>query len=87
MKRQKGFGLFEILVTLVVLGVGVVGLVMLSKSTLTASQDGRRYEIAMRLAESKIEEFRNFNSLVTATAPLTAYTAIMYRIFSYNQLK
>ena len=76
MKRQKGFGLFEILVTLVVLGVGVVGLVMLSKSTLTASQDGRRYEIAMRLAESKIEEFRNFNSLVTATAPLTAYTAI-----------
>ncbi|WP_429110106.1 prepilin-type N-terminal cleavage/methylation domain-containing protein [Aeromonas media] len=76
MKRQKGFGLFEILVTLVVLGVGVVGLVMLSKSALTASQDGRRYEVAMRLAESKIEEFRNFNSLVTATAPLTAYSAI-----------
>lgn len=76
MKRQKGFGLFEILVTLVVLGVGVVGLVMLSKSALTASQDGRRYEVAMRLAESKIEEFRNFNSLVTATAPLTAYAAI-----------
>ena len=76
MKWQKGFGLFEILVTLVVLGVGVVGLVMLSKSALTASQDGRRYEVAMRLAESKIEEFRNFNSLVTATAPLTAYSAI-----------
>ena len=76
MKRQKGFGLFEILVTLVVLGVGVVGLVVLSKSALTASQDGKRYEVAMRLAESKIEEFRNFNSLVTATAPLTAYAAI-----------
>ncbi|WOX47844.1 prepilin-type N-terminal cleavage/methylation domain-containing protein [Aeromonas sp. XH] len=76
MKRQKGFGLFEILVTLVVLGVGVVGLVILSKSALTASQDGKRYEVAMRLAESKIEEFRNFNSLVTATAPLTAYASI-----------
>ncbi|MGS3176736.1 prepilin-type N-terminal cleavage/methylation domain-containing protein [Aeromonas sanarellii] len=76
MKRQRGFGLFEILVTLVVLGVGVVGLVILSKSALTASQDGKRYEVAMRLAESKIEEFRNFNSLVTATAPLTAYASI-----------
>lgn len=76
MKWQKGFGLLEILVTLVVLGVAVVGLVVLSKSALTASQDGRRYEIAMRLAESKIDEFRNFNSLVTATAPLTAYDAI-----------
>jgi len=76
MKRQKGFGLFEILVTLVVLGVGVVGLVTLSKSALTASQDGKRYEVAMRLAESKIEEFRNFNNLVTATAPLTSYAAI-----------
>lgn len=76
MKRQKGFGLLEILVTLVVLGVGVVGLISLSKSALTASQDGRRYEIAMRLAESKLDEFRNFNSLVTATAPLTAYSAI-----------
>ena len=76
MKRQKGFGLFEILVTLVVLGVGVVGLVTLSKSALTASQDGKRYEVAMRLAESKIEEFRNFNNLVTAMAPLTSYAAI-----------
>ncbi|WP_421281122.1 prepilin-type N-terminal cleavage/methylation domain-containing protein [Aeromonas taiwanensis] len=76
MKRQKGFGLFEILVTLVVLGVSVVGLVTLSKSALTASQDGKRYEVAMRLAESKIEEFRNFNNLVTATAPLTSYAAI-----------
>lgn len=65
MKRQKGFGLLEILITLVVLGVAVAGLVGFSKSALIASQDGRRYEIAMRLAESKLDEFRNFNDLVT----------------------
>lgn len=53
MKGQKGFGLLEILITLVVLGVGIVGLVAMSKSALTVSQDGRRYETAMRLAESK----------------------------------
>ncbi|CAJ1795062.1 hypothetical protein PEKONANI_01122 [Aeromonas jandaei] len=76
MNRQKGFGLLEILITLVVLGVGIVGLVAMSKSGLIISQDGRRYETAMRLAESKLDEFRNFNSVVTATAPLTAYNQI-----------
>lgn len=48
MKGQKGFGLLEILITLVVLGVGIVGLVAMSKSALTVSQDGRRYETADR---------------------------------------
>lgn len=76
MNRQKGFGLLEILITLVVLGVGIVGLVAMSKSGLIVSQDGRRYETAMRLAESKLDEFRNFNGVVTATAPLTAYNQI-----------
>ncbi|HAT6344611.1 TPA: prepilin-type N-terminal cleavage/methylation domain-containing protein [Aeromonas hydrophila] len=76
MKGQKGFGLLEILITLVVLGVGIVGLVAMSKSALTVSQDGRRYETAMRLAESKLDEFRNFNGVVSATAPLTAYNQI-----------
>ncbi|MGL5660438.1 MAG: type IV pilus modification PilV family protein [Aeromonas sp.] len=77
MKRQNGFGLLEILVTIVVLGVAVVGLVTLSKSALSASQDGKRYEVAMRIAESKIDELRNFNSLVIATAPHTAYNNIV----------
>ncbi|MGL5303898.1 MAG: prepilin-type N-terminal cleavage/methylation domain-containing protein, partial [Aeromonas sp.] len=77
MKRQNGFGLLEILVTLVVLGVAVVGLVTLSKSALSASQDGKRYEVAMRLAESKIDELRNFNSLVIAISPHTAYNNIV----------
>ena len=76
MKRQKGFGLLEILITLVVLGIGIVGLVAMSKSALKVSLDGRRYETAMRLAESKLDEFRNFNGVVTATAPLTAYNQI-----------
>ena len=57
MKRQLGFGLLEILIAMVVLGVAVAGLVTFSKSALVASQDGRRYEIAMRLAESKPMSF------------------------------
>ncbi|MEW7866028.1 type IV pilus modification PilV family protein [Aeromonas diversa] len=76
MRQHKGFGLLEILVTLVLLGVGVAGLVAMSRGALFSSQDGRRYEVAMRLAESRLDAFRNFNGVVAATAPQTAYTAI-----------
>ncbi len=76
MKKQKGFGLLEILITLVLLGVGVAGLVTLARSMLDASQEGRRYEIAMRLAESALDEFRNFNAVRNATPPQKAYKDI-----------
>ncbi|WP_270826688.1 type IV pilus modification PilV family protein [Aeromonas sp. Y318-1] len=76
MKQHKGFGLLEILITLVLLGVGVAGLVAMSRGILGASQDGRRYEVAMRLAESKLDDFRTFNGVVSAVSPLTAYNSI-----------
>lgn len=76
MKKQNGFGLLEILITLVLLGVGVAGLVALARGMLSASQEGGRYEIAMRLAESRLDEFRNFNEVRNATPPLTAYKDI-----------
>lgn len=77
MKPHKGFGLLEILITLVLLGVGVTGLVAMSRGVLGTSQDGRRYEVAMRLAESKLDEFRTFNGVVSAVAPLKAYNSIV----------
>ena len=76
MRPHKGFGLLEILITLVLLGVGVAGLVAMSRGILGTSQDGRRYEVAMRLAESKLDEFRTFNGVVSAVSPLTAYNNI-----------
>ncbi len=76
MEKHKGFGLLEILITLVLLGVGVAGLVSLAKGMLGTAREGGRYEIAMRLAESKLDEFRNFNAVRTATPPLTAFKSI-----------
>ncbi|TFF79568.1 prepilin-type N-terminal cleavage/methylation domain-containing protein [Aeromonas taiwanensis] len=76
MNKQKGFGLLEILITLVLLGVGVAGLVSLARGMLSTAREGGRYEIAMRLAESKLDEFRNFNEVRTSTPPLTAYKDI-----------
>lgn len=79
MRKQKGFGLLEILITLVLLGVGVAGLVALARSMLGSAQEGRRYEVAMRLAESKLDEFRNFNGVASkpSGATGTLYKDIM----------
>ena len=40
MKPHKGFGLLEILITLVLLGVGVAGLVAMSRGILGAPRPG-----------------------------------------------
>ncbi|MGL5948008.1 MAG: type IV pilus modification PilV family protein, partial [Aeromonas sp.] len=76
MQRQLGFGLLEILITLVLLGVGASGLVALSRNNLGLSQNARHYELAMRLAESELDQLRNFNALLNASAPQTSYAAI-----------
>lgn len=79
MRKQKGFGLLEILITLVLLGVGVAGLVALARNMISAAQEGRRYEVAMRLAESKIDELRSFNSVTNAVSGAVPpfYTSIV----------
>lgn len=61
MNRTKGFGLLEILITLVVLGVGVAGLVSVGKIVLQTSQGTRDYETAIRLAQSRLDKLRQFN--------------------------
>lgn len=71
MKKQNGFGLLEILITLVLLGVGVAGLVALARTMLDTAQEGRRYEKAMRLAESEIDGLRNFNGVVALASGAT----------------
>ena len=47
MKKHKGFGLLEILITLVLLGVGVAGLVSLARGMLSTAREGGRYKMIL----------------------------------------
>ena len=57
---MRGFGLIEVMVALVLIAVMAAALLPLSQRYLSVSQDGRKREVALRLAESKLDELRHF---------------------------
>ncbi|WP_116475054.1 prepilin-type N-terminal cleavage/methylation domain-containing protein [Zobellella maritima] len=61
MKRQAGFGLVEVVIAFIVVAVTAGSLLQLNKVYLEYSRDGRSREVALRLAESKLDELRHFN--------------------------
>ncbi|OIN10366.1 type IV pilus modification PilV family protein [Oceanisphaera psychrotolerans] len=60
MKRQQGFGLIEVLIAFIVVAVTAGSLLQLNKNYLEYSRDGRSREVALRLAESRLDELRYF---------------------------
>lgn len=56
MKSQQGFSLIEVLVAMVVLGVGLVGLLAISGLTVTAAQDNETWSTARMLAVSEAQQ-------------------------------
>jgi prepilin-type N-terminal cleavage/methylation domain-containing protein len=58
--KKAGFTLLEILLTLVLFGMGVVGIAGLFGSVLDSSLDAEYTETAMNLAQARMEQIRNF---------------------------
>lgn len=63
MKRQSGFGLVEVFISFLLVAGTAGVLLQLHKVYLEYSRDGSYREVALRLAESKIDEVRNVGSL------------------------
>lgn len=56
--RNGGFGLIEVLIALVILGVGLMGLARLQLSMLAGTADTAAYDHAIRLANDGFESLR-----------------------------
>ena len=65
-KRMKGFGLIEILVTLGVLTVGILGVTTLHSVITQQSIQNKTKTEALLIAESRIEVMRNFTGAVSS---------------------
>lgn len=63
-RRWKGFGLIEILVTLGILTVGILGVASLHGVITRQSGDNKARAEAVSIAQSRIEEMRNYTSEV-----------------------
>ncbi|MCC4265711.1 type II secretion system GspH family protein [Oceanimonas baumannii] len=68
MRRQHGFGLIEVMLAFVIVAATAGTLLQLNKTYLEYSRDGRNREVAMRLAESKLDELRRFQHRAGFTA-------------------
>lgn len=63
-KKYKGFGLIEILVTLGVIAVGVLGVAVFHSNLTKQSADNKARSEAVAIAQSRIEEMRNYTHQV-----------------------
>lgn len=61
-KAQRGFGLMEILVTVLILSVGVLGVIRFQSHLLSVSSDNKTEAEAIALAQERIEELRNYGN-------------------------
>lgn len=71
-KKKNGFGIIEILITLGVLSVGILGIIILQSLIVTQSQDNKRTNEAFSIAQSRIEEMRNYTSRASNTTEFDA---------------
>src|SRR5690606_10047319 len=67
-RRNSGFGLIEILVTLGVLAVGILGVASLHGVITRQTQDNKARIEAIGIAEARIEEMRNYTSTAADVA-------------------
>ncbi|MGR9117355.1 MAG: type IV pilus modification PilV family protein [Gammaproteobacteria bacterium] len=72
---NKGVGLIEVLVSLVVIALGLMAVASMQGNFLSSSGDSKARAEAQSLAEDKIEEFRNnmikgdYDAIITSGAP------------------
>lgn len=73
---QKGFGLLEVLITIVVLGVSMIALAKLQVVLLHGGSYARARSAALNLAQSKLEDLHSFTQLTGAGSGVFAYEEI-----------
>jgi len=65
---NKGFGLVEILITLGVLAIGILGVSAFHSTITKQSQENKVRSEAFAIAQSRIEEMRNYSDSVSSSA-------------------
>jgi type II secretory pathway pseudopilin PulG len=70
---KKGFSLIEIIIILGVVGIMVSGILPLFLNVIAANNSARYYSYAYKVADSKIEEYRNttFENIEDETFPVS----------------
>ncbi|MBY6095050.1 prepilin-type N-terminal cleavage/methylation domain-containing protein [Ferrimonas balearica] len=60
-KQQRGFGLIEVLIAALVIGLGIAALTRLQGDFLKATSSTSQREVALKLAHAKLDDLRSFS--------------------------
>jgi prepilin-type N-terminal cleavage/methylation domain-containing protein len=71
---EKGFGLLEVLITILVLGVGMIALAKLQGIVLREGSYAKARSVAVNLAQGKLEDLRGFEQLQLPTPNAGVFT-------------
>jgi len=61
--KQRGFSMIEVMISVVVLGFGLLALAALQTSIIRASSETKSQTVALQLAKDKVEDLRAFQDL------------------------
>lgn len=67
-KQNSGFSLIEVMISLVILAVGILGISKLQATLIQTSSDANQRVTAVSLAQQKIDDLRSFPNLTVGTA-------------------
>jgi len=71
-RRAKGFGLMEVLLATVVLGIGVVGIAQFQGNVYKGGSISKQRAEALKIAEQKLEELRHFSTATDYEQQITS---------------
>jgi type IV pilus modification protein PilV len=83
-RNSKGFSLIEVLIALVVVGVGILGISQLQAIFLKNSSDANQRSVAVAIAQKKIDDLRSYAQLTSDTA--WAGETIAASLISYTHI-
>ena len=79
-QSQKGFSLIEVLISITILSIGLLGLAALQVHAIRGNALGKKNTLAVALAEEKMEEVRN-TPYASIGAGTTTETSVNGRIY------
>jgi type II secretory pathway pseudopilin PulG len=85
MKTQKGTSLLEVMLTLAVVGFGILGILYLQGDLSSGSAANKQKAEAIKLAEGKIEDIRNYYRYANDGSTTTVFSGNLQANYDYAE--
>ncbi len=75
--KEKGFSMLEVLISIVILGIGILGLIEMQVAAITGNTSANRMSVGTTLAQDQIEKLRSLSYSDANLADVVANNATL----------